>query len=102
VTSHKISPAIRIVMLAVLLVPPAVWSQMPSLAKLVVKSTPNRAQITVDDRPTAQVTDAIFVVAPGDHKVSVSGSANCSDYTVRLNAGETKTLVCSGGNWTVQ
>jgi len=102
VNSNKILLAIRIVTLGILLFP--IWgsSQMPSLAKLVVKSNPSHAQINLNDQPTDRVTDAVFVVAPNTYKVSVSGSANCGDNTVTLQSGETKTLTCSGGSWTVQ
>jgi len=101
VISRKLLLAIRIVTLGILLSIGA-SSQMPSLAKLVVKSSPNHAQISLNDQPTDRVTDAVFVVAPNTYKMSVSGSANCGDNTVTLQSGETKTLTCSGGSWTVQ
>jgi hypothetical protein len=89
-------------MLGILLAPVAASSQMPSIAKLIVKSNPIRAAISINDKPTGQFTDAVFVVSPGSYKVSVSGNANCGDQTVTVQSGETKTLTCSGGNWTVQ
>ncbi len=101
-SGHRILSAIGIVMLGILLVPGDLSSQMPPLAKLIVKSNPKGARITVNDRPMGEVTDAVFVVAPGNYKVSVSGSANCDDNLVTLQSGETKTLLCSGGTWTVQ
>jgi hypothetical protein len=102
VKGHKILSAIGIAMVSIVMVPGAVSSQMPSLAKLIVKSSPNRARINVNDKPMGQVTDAVFVVAPGNYKVSLSGVANCGNYTVTLKSGDTKTLLCIGGTWTVQ
>ena len=101
-TGHRVLSAIRIAMVGMLLVPVAVSLQMPSLAKLVVKSNPNRARIRINGRVVGQVTDAGFVVAPGTYRVSVSGSANCGDNPVTLKSGETRTLFCSNGAWTVQ
>jgi hypothetical protein len=102
VNSRKILLATRIVTLGILLLSIGASSQMPSLARLVVKSSPSHAQISLNDQPTDRVTDAVFVVAPSTYKVSVSGSAHCGDDTVSLQSGETKTLTCSGGTWTVQ
>ena len=101
-TGHRVLSAIRIAMVGIVLIPVAVSLQMPSLGKLIVRSNPNRASISINDRPMGQVTDAAFVVAPGTYKVSVSGSAKCGDYTVTLKSGESKSLFCSNGAWTVQ
>jgi hypothetical protein len=100
VNSRKILLAIRIVTLGGLLLPIRVSSQMPSLAKLVVKSNPDHAHINLNDQSTDRVTDAVFVVAPNTYRVSVSGSANCGDKQVILQSGDTKTITCSGGAWT--
>jgi hypothetical protein len=89
-------------MLGILLVPVALSSQMPSLAKLIVKSNPAGASITINEKPTGQFTDAMFVVAPGTYNVSVSVKANCGGNSVTLSSGETKTLTCSDGKWTVE
>jgi hypothetical protein len=89
-------------MLGVLLVPVAVSSQMPPLAKLIVKSSPSGAKIFINGKVMDQPTDAVFVVAPSSFKVSVSGNANCGEYSVTLKSGDTRTLFCSAGTWTVQ
>jgi hypothetical protein len=102
VTGHRVLSAIRIAMVGIVLIPVAVSLQMPSLGKLIVRSNPNRARISINDRPMGQVTDAAFVVAPGTYRVSVSGSANCGANSVTLKSGESKTLFCSNGAWTVQ
>ena len=101
-TGHRVLSAIRIATVGIVLIPVAASLQMPSLAKLIVRSNPNRARISINDRPMGQVTDAAFVVAPGTYRVSVSGSANCGDNSVTLKSGESKTLFCSNGAWTVQ
>jgi hypothetical protein len=92
-------PVARIVTLGILLFPVAVSSQMPSLGKLIIKSIPRGASITVNGSSTGQFTDALFAVAPGTYRVSVSGSANCGDNPVTLKSGETKTLTCNGTTW---
>ena len=79
-------------------------SQMPPLAKLIVKSIPKGAAITVNGQKTGQFTDAQFVVRPGSYRVVVSstapGGANCNDsQSFSLNAGDSKTLICNGGKW---
>lgn len=90
-----------------LLFPVSLSSQMPSLAKLVVTSHPNtgaRISFWYDgkERDTGQVTNAVFVVAPGTYRVSLSGSATCPQQDVALATGNTKTLACSNGAWTIQ
>lgn len=100
-SAHKIWLMIRLPILVILLSRITVWSQMPSLARLIVESKPSGAQISFDSRPSGK-TPSTFVVSAGNHTVAVSGSANCGDNTVTLQSGETKTLTCSGGSWTVQ
>ena len=101
-SGRKSLSAIRSVTVGVILVSVVALSQMPSLARLVVKSSPIGARISIDDKPMGQFTDAVFVVAPGNYRVSVSGSANCGDQAVTLKSGDTRTLFCKGGTWTVQ
>jgi len=91
--------AILIGLLGSLTSPVVLSSQMPSLAKLIVKSTPTGAEILINGNDTRQKTDAEFVVSPGDYTVSVSGSANCGGKKVTLATGETTTLTCSEGRW---
>jgi hypothetical protein len=98
-SARKISLAIRIVILGGLVSPVYLSSQMPSFAKLIVRSTPTGAEIVINGNDTRQKTDAEFVVSPGDYTVSVSGSANCGNKRVTLATGETRTLTCSGGTW---
>jgi hypothetical protein len=79
-------------------------SQMPALAKLIVRSIPKSAAIMVNGQKTGQFTDAQFVVRPGSYRVSVSstapGGANCSESpSISLNAGDARTLICNGGKW---
>jgi hypothetical protein len=85
-------------MAAALLLPMQLSSQMPQLAKLIVRSVPNRgAAISINRQPTGQFTDAQFVVSPGDYTVSVSGTETCgASNQVTLRAGEAKTLTCNG------
>jgi PEGA domain len=81
--------------LACLLLPVRVSSQMPQLARLIVKSNPPGAAITIGGRPTNQYTNAQFVVAPGTYEVSVP---LCSETkSVQLAAGDARTIICNGG-----
>ena len=102
-SARKMPLAIRIAILGGLISPIAVSSQMPSFAKLIVRSNPTGADIVINDQPTQQKTDAEFVVAAGDYTVklytSEPRSPNCDGKKVTLAAGETKTISCSGGKW---
>jgi hypothetical protein len=98
-SKSKKSFTLGIAILAAFVCPITLSSQMPSLAKLIVKSTPTGADIAINGNATHQKTDAEFVVSPGDYTVSVSGSANCGDKRVTLATGDTRTLACSNGAW---
>ncbi len=87
--------------LVILLSTVATLSQMPSLARLIVQSNPRGAQISVNGKQTGQTTNAMFVVAPGDYTVSLSGAAKCPDQNVSLHSGQTITMICTNENWTV-
>jgi len=87
-----------------LLMPPGGSSQMPALAKLIVRSRPPGAAILVKGQKTGQYTDAQFVVEPGSYWVSVSssapGGANCNNsQSFDLKAGSSQILMCAGGKW---
>ena len=88
----------KAVIAAALLLPLRLSSQMPQLAKLIVRSVPSRgAAISINRQPTGQFTDAQFVVSPGQYAVSVSGAETCGPSNqITLLAGEAKTLTCNG------
>jgi len=98
-SASKMSFALLIAILSSLACPIALSSQLPSFAKLIVKSTPTGADITINGNATHQKTDAEFIVSPGDYAVSVSGSANCGEKKVTVATGDTRTITCSGGVW---
>jgi len=73
--------------------------------KLVVKSTPPGAVITINGRRMPQPTDATFVVPAGNYKVSVSGGAgrlNCSTQSFRVNSVGTTEVQCTANGWAGQ
>lgn len=75
--------------------------------KLVVQSSPGQgASIAIDGRSFQQLTNATFVVSPGNHKVEVAGGQdslqNCSGKnakTVSVPQGGTATVTCVKSGW---
>lgn len=103
---HRKALIIRIALRCLLLFPLALLPQMPPQpARLVIKSIPTGAKITINGRAMNPRTDITFVVSPGIYKVSVSGDAgkpNCAEKTVQVYSGQTATLICSSTAWAVQ
>ena len=102
-SAHKASIAIEIPLCWVLLFPPASTPQMPPQpGKLVIRSEPAGATVTVNGKITNQPTNATFVVSPGTYTVSVAGETgkpNCPEITVKVSSGQTVERVCSGTSW---
>lgn len=96
----------RIVLRCFLLFPLALLSQMPPQpAKLVIKSNPSGARITINGRSMTQRTDVTFLVSPGTYGVAASGDSgnpNCAERKVQVWSGQTATLTCDKAVWTVQ
>jgi hypothetical protein len=89
--------------------PSALLLQSPGFAigKLVVQSSPDQgASISVDGKSYQQLTNATFVVSPGNHTVEVAGGpdslANCSGTNakrVTVPQGGTVTVICAKSGW---
>jgi hypothetical protein len=89
--------------------PSVLLLQSPGFAtgNLVVQSSPDQgASISIDGRSFQQLTNATFVVSPGNHKVEVAGGPdslqNCNGAktkTVWVPQGGTATVTCVRSGW---
>lgn len=87
-----------------LFVVPCATPQMPPQpAKLVIRSDPANATITINKAKTSQRTNATFTVSPGTYTVTVGdagSSTACAASTATVASGETAVWSCSGHQWT--
>jgi len=93
------SLALEIFLFAFWLFPLAVSSQMtpPALGRLHITSTPQGANITINDNPRPELTNVTLVVAPGQYRVAVSGGPgglNCPGREFTVSAGRTVEVTC--------
>lgn len=99
--SYRIS--LEILLGLTLLCPPALSPQMPPQpGKLVIKSEPTGARITINGNIQPQRTNSTFLVSPGSYQVSVGvkgEKTSCSVILLKVSPGETVERVCPG-NWT--
>lgn len=74
----------------------------PQPARLVIRSDPPNATITINKAKNTQRTNAAFTVSPGTYTVTVGdpGTATwCSASTAAVDSGQTATWSCSGNKW---
>ena len=104
----KMSPTVEVLLYVAVLLAPGLLSQSPAQpGVLQIDSSPDGASITVDGKLINQKTPASLVVAPGNYKVSVSGSGkpanpNCPVTSFSVTSGQTAEHYCSGTTWTVK
>ena len=101
--AHTTSLVLRIALFTALLFPLALSSQTPAEpGRLNITSTPDGANITINGKSMDHQTDAVYSVAPGQHKVSVAGGAgnlNCPEITVQVSSGRETKVHCSSAGW---
>ena len=69
-------------------------AQIPqALGKLQMTSAQPGASITINGSHRQERTPVTLAVAPGDYRVAIG---NCAEQTVRVSAGETRTIDCKG------
>lgn len=103
-SASKISLTLEAALCCVLLLPAASSQTSPQLGKLVIKSTPQGATITINGQTMNQQTDATFVVSPGNYKVSVTGGVgnlNCPvpEKDVQVPPSSQATVLCLVTGW---
>jgi PEGA domain len=94
----------KVALVSVLLWPASLWSQMPSLGRLVISSEPAGATVTINGKQQSQRTNATFVVSAGKYTISVAsadGRLKCSD-TVTVSVGQVVARNCTAAGWKVQ
>jgi hypothetical protein len=73
-------------------------AQLPQQpARLVIKSNPEGATITIDGKTMSQKTNATFVVSPGTHYVSINsagGNPTCPKRDYVVEPGQTLEVHC--------
>jgi hypothetical protein len=98
-TRGTVMRTIEVALCWALLWPGVLESQAPALAKLIIKSTPTGATITLNGKVRGK-TDAGFAVGPGRYTVTVSGAANCGAKEFAITQGQNITVNCAEGKWT--
>ena len=102
-SANRMFLAIDLLVCCLLLFPSAFSFQTPSKpGKLLVRSSPAGADITIDRKHMNQPTDATFVASPGTHKVSVTGGPgklNCREKEIQVKADDTTEVKCSDRGW---
>lgn len=103
--SYKIS--LETLLGLVLLCPPAMSPQMPPQpCKLVIKSEPTGARVTINGVIRDKPTDVTFIVSVGTYTVSVGvegGKPYCAGTPIILKTpGQTAEWLCSGTAWVEQ
>jgi hypothetical protein len=71
-------------------------------ARLVIRSDPPNATITINKAKTSQRTNATFTVSPGTYTVTVGdpgGATHCAESTATVASGQTAVWSCSGNKW---
>jgi hypothetical protein len=93
----------KVLGMAMLLLSPALWAQMPPQpGKLVISSEPSGAIVTINGQKMTQPTNATFVVSAGTYKVSVAtadGVLVCSQVTLSVSGGQTALRHCTAKGW---
>ena len=100
--SHKILVLLALIVLCSLVS----WSQMPPQpCKLVIKSEPPNATVTING-VSGKHTEVTFIVTPGTYKVSVGGQGGnpyCAERSISLTTpGQMVAWLCSGTTWVPQ
>lgn len=67
----------------------------PAVSRLVVRSDPPGAKVSVDGRPRGTTPLTLVGVSPGRHKVVVHGPAGPVEHDVTAEAGATATVLAS-------
>ena len=96
--------AIELFLCWALVGPAALSMQAPGFdgGKLEIKSVPEGARISVNDKQLEQLTNAAFVVSPGNYKVAVTGGSgplNCGDRNVYISSGSDVIVTCTAKGW---
>jgi hypothetical protein len=91
----------RVLLAAMGFWPIALAAQMPpQTAKLVIISEPSGATVTINGNPMPSMTNATFVVSPGQYTVSVAaGALVCPNITLKIAGGQTLTRTCTSMGW---
>jgi hypothetical protein len=86
-----------------LLYPVALQPQMPPVpGKLLISSEPDGATITINGNKMSQLTNATFVVSPGDYTVAVSSpdrNLSCPGKVFHVASGGVVSHKCSAAGW---
>jgi hypothetical protein len=87
------------------LFPEMLRAQMPNRpGRLTVESTPAGATVTIDGQQMQRLTPFTFVIAPGEHRVSVRGKdeagkeMSCTT-SLYVAAGSAKSIRCTARGW---
>jgi hypothetical protein len=91
----------KVLLAAVGFWPLVLAAQMPpQTAKLVIMSEPSGATVTINGNPMPSMTNATFVVSPGQYEVSVAaGALVCPKITLKVSGGQTLTRTCTSMGW---
>jgi PEGA domain len=74
----------------------------PQQGKLTISSEPTGEPVTINGRHMNQLTNATFIVSPGNYRVSVAsanGGPACGDITLGVAGGQTVTRNCTRAGW---
>jgi PEGA domain len=93
----------RGLLLWTLLYPLALQPQMPPVpGKLLISSEPAGATVTINGTKMSQLTNATFVVSPGDYTVAVSSAdrqLNCPGKLFHVASNSLVSHKCSTAGW---
>jgi hypothetical protein len=100
--ANKTLRVIKLMLCWIILCPPVLPFQAPSLGRLVIASDPPNATITINGKVMTQQTEATFVVGPGTYSVVVRGgpgNLSCAK-DVLISAGQSVKVICTRSGWT--